>query len=78
MIMCYQDQSSSLRVSHTFCPVGTKFTKDHIDLGIKFNGKIKGTNKSKNEIMKLANLYANRGAKVVFGVTGTRLKESWK
>lgn len=76
--LCYQDQSSSLRVSHTFCPVGTKFSKDHIDLGIKFNSRIKGTDKTKNEILQLANQYANRGTKVVFSITVTNLKESWK
>lgn len=75
--LCYQDQSSSLRVNLYFCPVGTAFSSDYISIGTTYNGKVQANNASKNTILQQANTYANRGSKVVYTVSSKRVKENW-
>lgn len=75
--LCYQDQTSSLRVKLYFCPVGTKFSSDYISIGTTYNGTVKAINLSKNEILKQANSYANRNSKIVYTVSSHRVKENW-
>ena len=76
--LCYQDQSSSLRVNLYFCPVGTAFDSDYIKIGTTFEGTVKANSLTKNEILKQANTYANKGSKVIYTVSSHRVKETWK
>lgn len=75
--LCYQDQSSSLRVNLYFCPVGTAFSSDYISIGTTYNGTVKANSASKDTILKQANTYANHGSKVVYTVTTKRVQENW-
>ena len=75
--LCYQDQSSSLRVNLYFCPVGTAFSSDYIFIGTTYNGTVQANNASKDTILQQANTYANHGSKVVYTVSSKRVQENW-
>lgn len=75
--LCYQDQSSSLRVNLYFCPVGTAFSSDYISIGTTYNGTVKANDASKDTILQQANTYANHGSKVVYTVSTKRVQENW-
>lgn len=75
--LCYQDQSSSLRVNLYFCPVGTAFSSDYISIGTTFNGSVQANEASKNTILQQANTYANRNSVVRYYVTSKRVQENW-
>lgn len=75
--LCYQDQSSSLRVNLYFCPVGTSFSSDYIFIGTTYNGTVQANNASKDTILQQANTYANHGSKVVYTVSSKRVQENW-
>ena len=75
--LCYQDQSSSLRVNLYFCPVGTAFSSDYIYIGTSYNGSIKATEFSKDQILAIANTQSNHGSKVTYSVSSHRVEEQW-
>lgn len=74
---CYQDQTSSLRVKMYFCPVGTAFDSDYIEIGNIFNGTVKANDLTKDEILRSANVYSNHGGEIIYRVSQHRVTENW-
>lgn len=60
-----------------FCPVGTAFDSDYIEIGTVFNGSVKANNLTKNEILKLANTHSNHGSEIIYRVSYHRVTEDW-
>lgn len=75
--VAYQDQSSALRTSQFFCPVGSNEPEAFVKLGTKFSANIKSNKLSKDQILKLAYTYSSHNSKVVYKVTDGRIKEKW-
>ena len=73
---CFQDQTGRVRVDQTFCPIDVD-DPVHIELGTMFNKTVTSTDMTQNEILKVANTYANHGGKIVHLITTERLKEKW-
>lgn len=73
----YQDQTSSLRIKMYFCPVGTAFSSDYIEIGDVFNGSVSAADFTDNEIMSYTNSYVNHGGKVIYKVSNSRIHEIW-
>lgn len=74
---CYQDQTSSLRVKLYFCPVGTAFSSDYIEIKTVFNGSVKANNLTKAAILRTANTYSNHGGEIIYRVSSHRTTENW-
>lgn len=74
---CYQDQTSSLRVKLYFCPVGTAFDSDYIEIDTVYNGSVKANNLTKEEILRSANVYSNHNAEIIYRVSYHRVTEEW-
>lgn len=74
---CYQDQTSSLRVKLYFCPVGTAFSSDYIEIDTVYNGSVKANNLTKDEILHTANVYSNHGGEIIYRVSYFRVTEDW-
>lgn len=74
---CYQDQESSLRVKYYFCPVGTAFDSDYIEIGTIFEDDVTANDLTKNEILRQANTYSNHGGEVIYRVSHHRVTEDW-
>lgn len=74
----YQDQTSSLRVKLYFCPVGTAFKSDYIDIGTVYTGSVSANNLTKEQIMKVANVYSNHKGEIIYRVADKHLREEWK
>ena len=74
---CYQDQTSSLRVKLYFCPVGTAFDSDYIEIRNVFEGEVTANTLTKDEILRVANTYSNHGGEVIYRVSYHRVTEDW-
>lgn len=74
---CYQDQTSSLRIKRYFCPVGTAFSSDYIEIGTDFNGSVSANNLTTTEILQAANVYSNHGGEIIYRVSYHRVTEDW-
>ncbi len=74
---CYQDQTSSLRVKLYFCPVGTAFDSDYIEIKTVYNGSVKANNLTKAQILRTANTYSNHGGEIIYKVSYHRVAENW-
>ena len=74
---CYQDQTSSLRVKLYFCPVGTAFSSDYIEISDVYNGSVKANDLTKDEILHTANAYSNHGGEIIYRVSYHRVTEDW-
>ena len=77
MDSCYQDQTSSLRVKLYFCPVGTAFDSDYIEIDTVYNGSVKANNLTKDEILHAANAYSNHNSVIIYKVSDHRVTEKW-
>ena len=77
MDSCYQDQTSSLRVKLYFCPVGTAFDSDYIEIDTVYNGSVKANNLTKDEILHTANAYSNHNSVIIYKVSDHRVTEKW-
>lgn len=73
----YQDQTSSLRVKLYFCPVGTAFDSDYIEINTVFNGTVRANTLTKDQILSVANVYSNHGAAMIYRVSSHRVTEKW-
>ena len=61
-----------------FCPVGTAFSSDYIEIGTDFNGSVSANNLTTNEILQEANVYSNHGGEIIFRVSHHRVTEDWE
>ena len=73
-IFCY----SVIRYSiNNFCPVGTAFSSDYIEISDVYNGSVKANDLTKDEILHTANAYSNHGGEIIYRVSYHRVTEDW-
>lgn len=67
----------TLRVKLYFCPVGTAFSSDYIEISDVYNGSVKANDLTKDEILHTANAYSNHGGEIIYRVSYHRVTEDW-
>ncbi len=77
LVASYSDQQGTYRARMYFCPVGVDNTSDFIEVGEIFNGTASANNLTKDEILRMANVYANHNGMVRFELSNHRLQEIW-
>lgn len=72
-----RDTQLVLRVKLYFCPVGTAFSSDYIEISDVYNGSVKANDLTKDEILHTANAYSNHGGEIIYRVSYHRVTEDW-
>ena len=60
-----------------FCPVGTAFDSDYIEIRNVFEGEVTANTLTKDEILRVANTYSNHVGEVIYRVSYHRVTEDW-
>ena len=77
MKLGYVDQLGNARVKLYFCPVGTAFASDYIEIGEVFNGSVRVNTFSDEKIMQSCRTNAIHNAQYVLRLISIKITEQW-